>query len=81
MIQKGDIPNTDPKENKNLNKFIMNQQGFRGLLVAVNNKKDQAVILTDKLLLVYEIDPEAYPMYKKTINKIPKDFDIIHEDF
>ena len=92
MIQKGDHPNTDPKENKNLNKFIRsNNWGERGLLLATNKKKDKGVIFdfyNQRIILVHEIDPEAYPKFSKTLLKIPKDFecvepyfDMVYEDF
>jgi len=92
MIEKGDIPKTDPKENKNLNKFLRsNNWGERGLLLATNKKKDKGVIFdfyNQRIILVHEIDPEAYPKFSKTLLKIPKDFecvepyyDMVYEDF
>ena len=81
MIEKGDHPNTDPKENKNLNKFLRsNNWGERGLLLATNKKKDKGVIFdfyNQRIILVHEIDPEAYPKFSKTLLKIPKDFEDI----
>ena len=83
MIQKGDIPNTDPKENKNLNKFIRkNGWGERGLLLAVNVNKDKGIIYdfyNQRIILVHEIDEDNYPKFAKTLLKMPKDFE--YEDF
>ena len=87
MIEKGDIPKTDPKENKNLNKFLRsNNWGERGLLLATNEKKDKGIIYdfyNQRIILVHEIDPEAYPKFSKTLLKIPKDFEDVGiiEDF
>ena len=76
MIRKGDIPTTDPKENKFLNKFIgKNGEGYRGELIATNQKKDQAVILHGiELILVKELDPNEYPTEIKTICKLDRSF-------
>ena len=83
MIEKGDIPNTDPKENKNLNKFIRtNGYGERGLLLAVNENRDKGIIYdfnNQRIILVHEIDEDNYPKFAKTLLKIPKDFE--YEDF
>ena len=83
MIEKGDIPKTDPKENKNLNKFIRkNGWGERGLLLAVNKNKDKGIIYdfyNQRIILVHEIDEDNYPKFAKTLLKIPKDFE--YEDF
>ena len=83
MIQKGDIPSTDPKENKNLNKFIrQNGWGERGLLLAVNENRDKGIIYnfnTNKIIEVHEIDEDHYPKHAKTLFKIPKEFE--YEDF
>ena len=92
MIEKGDIPNTDPKENKNLNKFIRkNGWGERGLLLAVNENKDKGIIYdfyNKRIILVHEFDEDNYPEFAKTLLKIPKDFecvepyyDMVYEDF
>ena len=83
MIEKGDIPNTDPKENKNLNKFIRSGgSGERGLLLAVNENRDKGIIYdfyNERIILVREIDEDNYPKFSKTLLKIPKDFE--YEDF
>ena len=83
MIEKGDIPNTDPKENKNLNKFIRSGgSGERGLLLAVNENRDKGIIYdfyNQRIILVHEIDEDNYPKFAKTLLKIPKDFE--YEDF
>ena len=80
MIEKGDHPNTDPKENKNLNKFIRkNGNGERGLLLTVNENKDKGIIYDfyhNRIILVHEIDEDNYPIFVKTLLKIPKDFEI-----
>ena len=85
MIQKGDIPKTDPKENKNLNKFIRkNGWGERGLLLAVNENRDKGIIYdfyNQRIILVHEIDEDNYPKFSKTLLKIPKDFEDIGVDF
>ena len=69
------------KENKNLNKFIRsNNMGDRGLLLAVNEKKDKGIIYdfyNQRIILVHEINPEAYPKFSKTLLKIPKNFEDI----
>ena len=79
MIEKGDIPNTDPKEIKNLNKFIRSGgSGERGLLLAVNENRDKGIIYdfyNERIILVREIDEDNYPKFSKTLLKIPKDFD------
>jgi len=81
MIEKGDIPKTDPKENKNLNKFIRtNGNGERGLLLAVNENRDKGIIYdfyNQRIILVHEIDEDNYPKFSKTLLKIPKDFEDI----
>ena len=83
MIEKGDHPNTDPKENKNLNKFIRkNGNGERGLLLAVNKNKDKGIIYDfyyNRIILVHEIDENNYPILVKTLLKIPKDFETWNE--
>ena len=83
MIEKGDIPKCDPKENKNLNKFIRkNGWGERGLLLAVNENRDKGIIYdfyNQRIILVHEINEDSYPIFAKTLLKIPKDFE--YEDF
>ena len=83
MIEKGDIPKTDPKENKNLNKFIRkNGCVERGLLLAVNENRDKGIIYdfyNQRIILVHEIDEDNYPKFAKTLLKISKDFE--YEDF
>ena len=83
MIQKVYTPKCDPKENKNLNKFIRkNGWGERGLLLAVNKNKDKGIIYdfyNQRIILVHEIDEDNYPKFAKTLLKIPKDFE--YEDF
>ena len=79
MIQKGATPKCDPKENKNLNKFIRkNGWGERGLLLAVNKNKDKGIIYdfyNQRIILVHEIDEDTiqslqkpYSKYQKTLN-------------
>ena len=63
MIRKGEHPDSDPKENKFLNKFIgKNEEGYRGELIAVSKNGKQGIILfNNNLILVKETNPSGYP--------------------
>ena len=67
MINYEDRPDTDPKSNKGYNKFIgLNCDGYRGVLIATNNTRDQGIILFNgKLILVKETNPKEYPKESK----------------
>jgi len=86
-IEKGDSP-----QNNVLNKFIAKGgEGQRGILLAVNDKRNQAIILAvnssfksqgvewGNMYLVHEDDPSLYPKQVKRVDKIPDNYTILQE--
>ena len=69
MIIKYEHPETDPEQNKFLNKFIgKNGEGYRGNLIATNQARNEGIILfSNNLILVKEKNPNEYPTEIKTI--------------
>ena len=78
MIKIGDNPEKDGK----LNKFIAGSEGHRGLILALNKNKEEAIILAlnsglengiewGKLYLVKETNPREYPQSVKQIDGVP----------
>ena len=71
-----------------LNKFISREEeGMRGILLAVNDNSTQAIMLATnsafdksvqwgRMYLVQELNPKEYPRLVKRVQIIPHDFSI-----
>lgn len=81
MIRKGD----NPEKGNKYNKFIAKSgDGQRGVLLALNEDKTQAIIVAmnssctgdvewGKMYMVTETDSRNYPVVEKQVNSIPND--------
>lgn len=85
MIELGERPETDPKQDgKLVNKFITlpDENGFRmgerGWLLALNKSQTEGIIkVGQQMLLIREFDDKSWPEEIERVYHIPKDFTII----